>query len=285
MTHALLTVAELAEKIADGAKLSIVDCRFDPMNPAAGQQAYLAGHIAGAHYAHLEHDLSAADKTTGGRHPIPTQSEFTALLGRYGVDADTLLVCYDAGDLTAASRLWWTARYYGLANVAVLSGGLPAWLAADQQLESIVPAICKGRFEAVANPDLRVDFAAVCYGEHRPTLVDSRDPPRYSGEVEPIDPRAGHIPGAINIPWRTSLGDNGLLRGEEETRQRWQALFDGKSAPILYCGSGVTACVNLLALEVAGLQGARLYPGSWSDWCQHGGAVATGLNDVLDRPE
>ena len=279
MTHAVITVAELAEKIADGAKLSIVDCRFDPMNPAAGQQAYLAGHLPGAHYAHLENDLSAADKTTGGRHPIPSQAEFTALLRRFGVDADTLLVCYDAGDLTAASRLWWTARYYGLANnVAVLNGGVAAWLASARTLETSVPATGNGNFMAVANPDLRVDFDTVCYGEHHPTLVDSRDPPRFSGEVEPIDPQAGHIPGALNMPWRVSLGDNGLLRSAEETRQRWQALFDGEAAPILYCGSGVTACVNLLALEVAGLQGARLYPGSWSDWCQHGGAVATGLN-------
>lgn len=279
MTHAVITVAELAEKIADGAKLSIVDCRFDPMNPAAGQQAYLAGHLPGAHYAHLEKDLSAADKTTGGRHPIPSQAEFTALLSRFGVDTDTLLVCYDAGDLTAASRLWWTARYYGLANVAVLNGGVAAWLAAAQPLETSVPATGNGSFVAVANPALRVDFAAVCYGEHRPTLVDSRDAPRYSGEVEPIDPQAGHIPGAINMPWRsTSLGANGLLRSAEELHQHWQPLFEGQSAPILYCGSGVTACVNLLAIEVAGLQGARLYPGSWSDWCQHGGAVATGLS-------
>lgn len=194
MTHAVITVTELAQKLTDGAKLCIVDCRFDPMNPAAGQQAYLAGHIPGAHYAHLENDLSAADKTTGGRHPIPSPEEFTGLMARYGVDADTLLVCYDAGDLTAASRLWWTACYYGLANVAVLNGGVSAWLAAARTLESSVPATGNGSFVAVANPDLRVDFDAVCYGEHRPMLVDSRDPPRYSGEVEPIDPQAGHIP-------------------------------------------------------------------------------------------
>lgn len=278
MTHAVIAVAELAEKIADGAKLSIVDCRFDPLNPAAGQQAYLAGHLPGAHYAHLEKDLSAADKTTGGRHPIPSPEEFTALLSRFGVDADTLLVCYDAGDLSAAARLWWTARYYGLANVAVLNGGVSAWLAAAQTLQTSVPATGNGSFVAVAHPALRVDFDAVCYGEHRPLLVDTRNVLRFTGEAEPVEPKAGHIPGAINMPWTESLGSNGLLLGAQVLRQRWQPLLSGKSAPILYCGSGVTACVNLLALEVAGLPGARLYPGSWSDWCQRDGAVATGTN-------
>ena len=278
MSNPLIDVAQLAEKMEHGAKVAIVDCRFDPMNPAAGKQAYLAGHIPGAHYAHLENDLSAQDKSSGGRHPIPSPGEFTALLARYGVDSDTLLVCYDAGDLTAASRLWWMARYYSLANVVVLNGGFAAWTAAGQAIELTAATPANGYFVASANPALRVDFDAVCYGEHRPVLVDSRDPPRYSGEVEPIDPQAGHIPGAINMPWRASLGSDGLLQSAEAQRLRWQALFEGKSAPVIYCGSGVTACVNLLALEVAGLEGARLYPGSWSDWCQHGGAVATGLN-------
>ncbi|MBF7731570.1 sulfurtransferase [Pseudomonas sp. N040] len=278
MSSPVIEVAQLVEAMARGAKLAIVDCRFDPLNPAAGEQAYRTGHIPGAHYAHLENDLAARDKSSGGRHPIPSVDEFTALMARYGVDADTLLVCYDAGDLAAAARLWWTARYFGLARVAVLNGGYAAWLAANQASVTTPAAAGNGTFSATPNPAMSVDFAAVCYGEHRPLLVDSRDPPRFSGEVEPIDMQAGHIPGAINLPWRLSLGDNGLLRSAEEMRQRWQPLLKGQAAPILYCGSGVTACVNLLALEVAGLQGARLYPGSWSDWCQHGGAVATGLS-------
>ena len=278
MTNLIIDVAQLAGKLAQGEKVVIVDCRFDPLNHEAGPQVYAAGHIPGAHYAHLENHLSASDKTGGGRHPLPLPDEFTALMQRYGVDADTLLVCYDMGDLTAASRLWWTARYYGLANVAVLNGGMAAWKAAGQALDALVPASGNGNFLAVANPSMRVDFQEVCCGEQRPTLVDARDPPRYSGAFEPIDPKGGHIPGAINIPWRTSLAETGLLQSPEAVRLRWQSMFSGKTSPILYCGSGVTACVNLLALEVAGLHGARLYPGSWSDWCLLGGAVVTGNN-------
>lgn len=276
MTNLIIDVAQLAEKMANGEKVVIVDCRFDPLNHQAGPQVYALEHIAGAHYAHLEDDLCARNKAGGGRHPLPSPDEFNALMRRYGVDADTLLVCYDMGDLTAASRLWWTARYYGLANAAVLNGGIGAWKAAGQAVDSKLPAAGNGNFEAVANPSMRVDFQEVCYGEHRPTLVDARDPPRYSGEFEPIDPKAGHIPGAINIPWRTSLAENGLLQSPEAIRLRYQELFAGKTPPILYCGSGVTACVNLLAMAVAGLPGARLYPGSWSDWCLLGGAVVTG---------
>jgi thiosulfate/3-mercaptopyruvate sulfurtransferase len=278
MRTPLIDVAQLVEAMESGAKTVVVDCRFDPLNPDAGAQAYLAGHIPGAHYAHLEDDLAAVDKTSGGRHPIPSPEEFTALLRRYAVDSDSLLVCYDAGDLAAASRLWWMARYYGLANVAVLNGGLPAWQAAAQALQMSEPATGNGNFVAIANSAMRVDFAEVCYGEHRPLLVDTRNVQRYTGEVEPVEPLAGHIPGAINMPWTASLGADGLLLGAEDLRQRWQPLLAGQAAPILYCGSGVTACVNLLALEVAGLPGARLYPGSWSDWCQHGGAVATGFD-------
>ncbi|CAN7309959.1 sulfurtransferase [Pseudomonas sp. LjRoot71] len=276
MTHPVIEVAQLSALLANGTKLAIVDCRFDPMASDAGRQAHLAGHIPGAHYAHLELDLSAADKSAGGRHPIPTEGEFTALLQRFGVDADTLLVTYDAGDLAAASRLWWMARYFGHDKVAVLDGGIAAWVAADQQVEPGAVAAGNGTFAANIDPALCVDFQAVCYGEYRPVLIDSRDPPRYSGEVEPIDLHAGHIPGAINMPWRESLGETGLLRDAEAQLARWQPLFADKPAPILYCGSGVTACVNLLALELAGLSGARLYPGSWSDWCQRGGVVATG---------
>lgn len=276
MTNLIIDVAQLAEKMANGEKVVIVDCRFDPLNHQAGPQVYALEHIPGAHYAHLEDDLCARNKAGGGRHPLPSPDEFNALMRRYGVDADTLLVCYDMGDLTAASRLWWTARYYGLANAAVLNGGMAAWKAAGHAVDALVPAAGNGNFAAVTDPSLRVDFSQVCCSEQHLTLVDARDPPRFTGEFEPIDTKAGHIPGAINIPWRTSLGETGLLQNPQAIRQRWQALFAGDTPPILYCGSGVTACVNLLALDVAGLHGARLYPGSWSDWCQHGGAVSTG---------
>jgi thiosulfate/3-mercaptopyruvate sulfurtransferase len=275
MTYPVIEVAQLAELLASGRKIAVVDCRFDPMAPEAGRQAYLAGHIPRAHYADLEDDLSSKDKSVGGRHPIPSASEFTALMNRYGVDADTLLVAYDAGDLAAASRLWWMARYFGHGAAAVLNGGLAAWLAQQQIVEPGPVPSAEGAFVAHPDPALRVDYDSVCAADHRPPMIDSRDAPRYSGAVEPIEPRAGHIPGALNMPWRESLGTNGLLRDADAQRARWQPLFAGQAAPVLYCGSGVTACVNLLCIEIAGLKGARLYPGSWSDWCQRGGAVAT----------
>jgi thiosulfate/3-mercaptopyruvate sulfurtransferase len=277
MENPLMEVAQLAERLASGVKIVMVDCRFDLQDAAAARQAYLAGHLPGAFYADMESDLSAADKSSGGRHPLPTPDEFTALLRRYGVDADTLLVCYDGGDLAAASRLWWMARYFGLARVAVLNGGIRAW-SATMPLETEVPAPGQGRFVAVANPAMRADFEELSRGESALLLIDSRNPQRFSGEVEPVEPRGGHIPGAINMPWTQCLGRDGLFLSAQELHARWQPLLEGQPEPVMYCGSGVTACVNLLALEIAGLPGARLYPGSWSDWCQRDGAVATGPN-------
>ena len=273
----VISVTELATMIANGDKIVVADCRFDPFAPEAGPAAYARGHIEGAHYLHLNRDLAGPVGETGGHAPVPTPEDFTALMRRIGLDSDSLLVAYDGGGLAAASRLWWLARYFGHSNVAVLNGGMAAWLAADLPLNTTG----EGNFTARVNHEMRVDFQDLCEPDNRPLLIDARDAPRYAGTGERIEPVGGHIPGAVNMPYQEALGEDGLLRGAEAQRERWAWLEKSDQHPVLYCGSGITACVNLLALELAGVKGARMYPGSWSDWCQQGGEVATGDQSSL----
>ncbi len=268
----VISVHELADMIANGDKIVIADCRFDPFRPEAGAVAFAQGHIEGAHYLHLTRDLSGPLAETGGRAPLPSPEDFTALMRRIGLDNDALLVAYDSGGLAASSRLWWLARYFGHDKVVVLNGGMAAWTAADLPLKTTG----EGNFTAQINHGMRVDFEDLRDPETRPVLVDTRDAPRYAGTGERIEPVAGHIPGAVNMPFEQALGADGLLLDAEAQRERWSWLEESEQTPVMYCGSGITACVNLLSMEVAGLKGARLYPGSWSDWCQQGGEAATG---------
>jgi thiosulfate/3-mercaptopyruvate sulfurtransferase len=269
----IVTVTELAAMIADGDNnIVVADCRFDPFAPEGGPAAYARGHIEGAHYLHLMRDLAGPVGETGGHAPVPTPQDFTALMRRIGLDSDSLLVAYDGGGLAAASRLWWLARYFGHARVAVLDGGMAAWQAAGQPLKTTG----EGDFTACIDPSMRVDFEHLRDPDNRSLLIDARDAPRYAGTEERVEPLAGHIPGAVNMPYQESLGPDGLLLDAEAHRDRWQWLEASNQRPVVYCGSGITACVNLLSLELAGVKGARMYPGSWSDWCQQGGEVATG---------
>jgi thiosulfate/3-mercaptopyruvate sulfurtransferase len=268
----VISVTELAAMIADGDKIVVADCRFDPFAPEAGPAAYAQGHIEGAHYLHLMRDLAGPAGETGGHAPVPTPENFTALMRRIGLDSDSLLVAYDGGGLAAASRLWWLARYFGHARVAVLDGGMAAWQAAGLPLKTTG----EGNFTACTIHSMRVDFEDLRDPDNRPLLIDARDAPRYAGTEERVEPLAGHIPGAVNMPYQELLGPDGLLLDAEAQRDRWQWLETGNQQPVVYCGSGITACVNLLSLELAGVKGARMYPGSWSDWCQQGGEVATG---------
>jgi len=268
----IVTVTELVAMIADGGnKIIIADCRFDPSVPEAGLTAYAQGHIEGAHYLHLMQDLTGTVGETGGHAPVPTPEDFTALMRRIGLDSDSLLVAYDGGGLATASRLWWLARYFGHARVAVLDGGMAAWQAAGLPLKTTG----EGDFTACIDHSMRVDFEHLRDPDNRPLLIDARDATRYAGTEEGVEP-SGHIPGAVNMPYQESLGQDGLLLDAEAQRDRWQWLESGDQPPVVYCGSGITACVNLLSMELAGLKGARMYPGSWSDWCQQGGEVATG---------
>ncbi|NCF21303.1 MAG: sulfurtransferase, partial [Haliea sp.] len=181
----VITVAELATMIANGDKIVVADCRFDPFAPEAGPAAYVQGHIRGAHYLHLDNDLAGPSGETGGGHPVPSPEDFTALMRGIGVDDDSLLVAYDGGGLATASRLWWLARYFGHANVVVLNGGMSAWQAAGHPLDPEPAAAGKGNFTARPDQTMRIDYEDLCDPDKRPLLIDARDPSRYAGTSEP----------------------------------------------------------------------------------------------------
>ncbi|MDH4396876.1 MAG: sulfurtransferase [Limnobacter sp.] len=288
MNQPVIGVQQLAGLMQSARPPVVVDCRFNLMAPEAGQNAYLTDHVPGAFYAHLDHDLSDKTQTLQGRHPLPSASQFESLMQSWGVDADSLLVAYDEGDLSFASRLWWLARYFGHQHVSVLNGGYAAWRAGGNELENgsrpvgaaagaaTAGGLKPGGFKSTIGSNMKLDYAEVLAIRSKIQLIDSRDAPRYKGEVEPIDPVAGHIPGAVNAPWKDALGPDGLIKSQEELQARWAGLMEQGKAPVVYCGSGVTACVNLLSMEVAGVPNVRLYAGSWSGWLQNGGDVAVG---------
>jgi len=263
----------------------IVDLRWALSGPSASEK-YRAGHIPGAVYVDMERDLSRPGGP--GRHPFPPPEDFAGVLGRIGVEPETHVVAYDDGSGSVAARLWFMLRVHGHERASVLDGGYAAWVKAGLPVTRDEP-----RIEAVPPPPLRLDqsrladrahVAALLAGRRdlgrRPALVmDARAPERYRGETEPVDKRAGHIPGAVNAPFSANL-EAGRFRGPEELRALYDRLGAGRAAEVVAsCGSGVTACHTLLALELAGFPGARLYVGSWSDWSSQPGApVATGAD-------
>lgn len=248
----------------------VVDCRFDLKDPAAGRAAYDRGHIPGARYAHLDDDLSRRPSPSEGRHPLPDTARFAATLGRWGITAGDTVVCYDEGSGAIAARFWWLLRHVGHPACGVLDGGFAAWQETGLPQERRTPTWAPRHYEprstgaqrTVATADLAARLAA---GD---LLLDARAAPRYRGEQEPIDPVAGHVPGARNRPFSSNVTAKGRFRPAGELRRELLELLDGRapSAAIAMCGSGVTACHLLLALEVAGLPGAALYAGSWSEW-------------------
>ena len=279
----LIEPAALAAHMNDP-KWVVVDCRHDLMNLAAGRDAYAAGHIPGAVFADMETELSGAKRDAAGnfrgRHPLPEQDAFIELLRGWGVDDDTQVVAYDAHGGMFAARLWWMLRWVGHAAVAVLDGGLPASQAAGQPVATETPAPrARGNVEARPALVTTVDVAAVLHNvEHGGrTIVDARAPDRFRGENETIDPVGGHIPGAKNRFFKDNLQADGRFKAPEQLKAELGVAVGDPRDAIMQCGSGVTACHNLLALEVAGLPGAALYPGSWSEWCADPRrAVATG---------
>lgn len=248
---------------------AVVDCRFDLADVEAGRQAYGAGHIPGAVYAHLDEDLSGAKTPASGRHPLPAPEALAQRLGRWGIGADTQVVAYDEANGAFAARLWWLLRWLGHPAVAVLDGGFRRWAQLGLPTTSEVPAPAAAAFDPVPREDWLADADAVAAAatQGRPVL-DARAPERFRGEVEPIDPVAGHIPGALNVPFSGNLAADGRFLPAADLRRRFEAILDGQrpGEAIAMCGSGVTACHNLLAMCIAGLDGARLYPGSWSGW-------------------
>lgn len=258
----------------DDPQVAIADCRFSLLQPALGQEQYQASHIPGAVYLDLNQDLSSPVREHGGRHPLPDIAQLSSRLSAMGVDSaldePTLVVAYDDSRLAFASRLWWLLRYLGHDRVAVLDGGFAGWKAAGYPVTQTVPTPKAGTFVPRSRPDQVVSIEQVKAQKALPgvVLVDSREEERYRGEREPIDPIAGHIPGAINYPWQTVTDNEGYVRSVEAQRERWEALRSAQEI-LVYCGSGVTACVNLLSLELAGIQTGKLYAGSWSDWCSY----------------
>jgi len=247
-----------------------VDCRFTLTDPAAGRAAYSGGHIPGARYAHLDDDLARPPSAGEGRHPLPDRARFAATLGRWGLSPDSTVVAYDEGSGAIAARLWWLLGWVGHERRAVLDGGFAAWEEAGLPVERTPPNVRPRRYEPRNSPRVGVVTtdeiaAAQASGD---VLVDARARPRYSGEQEPIDPKAGHVPGALNRPFSENVTAAGRFRPPAELRAELGELL-GARAPerlIAMCGSGVTACHLLLAMEVAGLPGGRLYAGSWSEW-------------------
>lgn len=248
--------------------LRVVDTRFTLGKPEAGAAAYQAGHIPGAVFADLERDLSAPVRPdrVGGRHPMPAVADLERVLSALGISNDHHVVAYDDPSTGAgfyAAHFWWLLRYLGHDRVSVLDGGLPAWVGAGGALDTVAPQY-SAKFTAAPRAEMVVDAAHVAARPSGAVLIDSRAPERYRGDVEPLDWKAGHIPGALNRNWADGVREGNYL-GAEAQRARF-ADVAGADEIVVYCGSGVSACGNLLALELAGITGVKLYAGSWSDW-------------------
>jgi len=250
--------------------LALFDCRFELGKPQWGEAEYAKEHIPGAQYLHLDRDLSSVITAHSGRHPLPDPQAFARRIGELGAGPGMQIVAYDQGNGAHAARLWWLARWIGARQVAVLDGGLAAWRAAKLPLETSRQVPPARVMPVSLAADVMVDVAAVDELRRRPgtLLVDARGADRFAGRNETIDPVAGHVPGARNHPFTGNLGADGKFLPAEALRRRWQVLLGAQpaSAVVAMCGSGVTACHNLLALEHAGLGGGRLYGGSWSEW-------------------
>ncbi len=264
----LISAVALSARCADPTPLVIVDCRFDLTNPAAGRAAYAAGHIPGAVYAHLDEALSGPPLTDCGRHPLPSEAALRATFGALGIAPDSTVIAYDdAGGGLAAARLWWLLRCFDHAKVAVLDGGWSAWLKAGGAQRGGNEATSPCIYDGVADWRRRVLLADI---KPSMTLLDARDPVRFRGEQEPIDPIPGHIPGARNHFWRQNLGPDGTFRAPTALREAFISSLGTlpDADTVHYCGSGVSACHNVLAQVYAGLPEPRIYCGSWSEWCR-----------------
>lgn len=287
----LIDPAELGKLVQEHpSRLVLLDCRFDLGKPDAGRQAYAQGHIPGARYADLNRNLAAPISAQSGRHPLPAPLQLLGFFASLGITADTQVVAYDEANGSFAARAWWLLRWLGHSQAAVLDGGYRAWIAAGGRIETGGDVESSGGANA-RTTDLGSMSLNIGTGAHplsataqpqpvtaaevlealadgRRALVDARAPERFAGDIEPIDPVAGHVAGAVNHPFSRNLDSENRFLPAAELRRRWLETLNGKDPgdTILMCGSGVTACHNALALEVAGLPGAKLYAGSWSEW-------------------
>jgi thiosulfate/3-mercaptopyruvate sulfurtransferase len=269
MTYAtLIDTVQLQQLLAAASPVVLLDCSFDLVDPAAGERAHAAGHLPGAIYVHLDRDLSSAKTGRNGRHPLPSREVFAATAGRCGVAPGVQVVAFDGQGGVYASRAWWMLRWLGHEAVAVLDGGIAAWQAAGGTLDSdpVVPkATAPYPARPPGMPTIDADTLQARLGSVR--LLDARAAERFRGEVEPLDPVAGHIPGATLRFFKDNIGPDGRFKPADELRRSFLAYGLAPQQTVHQCGSGVTACHNLLAMTHAGLPGSLLYPGSWSEWC------------------
>jgi thiosulfate/3-mercaptopyruvate sulfurtransferase len=296
MTYStLISVPQLHDLLLTGSDVQVWDCSFDLMNPTAGPAAYAQAHIAGARYVHLDTDLSdktpATDKPTdkpsggmpyeapasGGRHPLPSRAKFAAWLGAMGVTPSTQVVVYDRNGCNYCGRAWWMLQWLGHTQVAVLDGGLQAWQAVSGAVESgeiaknaPVPDFSLPKYPVVqvSTAQAAINFVAKAAQAGSHTIIDARAAPRFRGEVEPLDPVAGHIPGALNRPFNLNIGADGHFKPAATLRAEFDALLAGRDPTkvIHHCGSGVSAVPNVLAMQIAGYPPTQLFAGSWSEW-------------------
>lgn len=270
MTQSLISVEWLAQHLEDP-QIKIIDCRFSLNDINLGRQQYEKDHILGSFFLDLEQDLSSPVENHGGRHPLPNPDIFCQKLAEIGITLnETFVVAYDDNFSAFASHLWWLLRYFGHEKVAILNGGYSAWKTQNLPITKDISSSQKGSFPGQLHTDFVYHRDQVIERKDLPevVLIDSREGDRYRGENEPIDPVAGHIPGAINLHWKTALDEKAYFKSSEEQKKRWKD-YEEKEEIIVYCGSGVTACVNLFSLHLAGISKGKLYSGSWSDWCSY----------------
>lgn len=266
----LIETDELARHLHDPDWM-VIDVRHNLADPEAGRHAYLHSHIPGAFFLHLDRDLSAEKTGSNGRHPLPSAAQFSQRLRAIGVDQGKTIAIYDDAGGMFAARLWWMLRWCGIHSAAVVNGGWQKWLAEQRQVDSSMPNAAPSEFAASGIERMRVDADYVLQHLQRPEmfLLDARSAERFRGENETLDPVGGHIPGANNHFFQLNLDARGCFKSPGELRQQFKHLLGDHLPEVVVhqCGSGVTACHNLLAMEIAGLHGSRLYPGSWSEWC------------------
>lgn len=264
----LISPAELAVHLGDPASV-IVDCRHNLADVDAGERAYRAAHIPGAQFMHMDRDLSGTRTGGNGRHPLPRIADLVATFSRAGIDDSKQVIAYDQNSGMWAARLWWLLQWLGHPAAAVLDGGLDRWIAEGRPLTAEAPRVEPAAFVArQPAPTASAGEILEHLDDGALTVIDARAPERYRGDVEPIDPVAGHIPGAVNHPYTANLTEQGIFKPAPQLRTEFQTLLkESPSESVVHqCGSGVTACHNVLAMAIAGLPGSRLYPGSWSEW-------------------
>jgi thiosulfate/3-mercaptopyruvate sulfurtransferase len=275
MYSTLISVPHLQTLMASGQPLMVFDCSFELMQPAGGDAQYLEQHITGAVRADLDRHLSAKgapDAASGGRHPLPAREAFAAWLGSVGLTPDMQVVVYDRQGANYCGRMWWMLKWLGHEAVAVLDGGLQAWVAAGGAVETGIGQARPATTYPVSAPKAvlaSTETVLKQLGRPDQTILDARAAPRFRGEVEPLDPVAGHIPGALNRLFSDNIGPDGRFKPAAQLRAEFDALLAGRdpATVVHHCGSGVSALPNLIAMEVAGLGRAALYAGSWSEWC------------------